>query len=174
MSQIKIAVSSCLLGNRVRYDGGHKRNSYLTDTLAHQAELIPICPEVAIGLGVPRPPIQLVQTGSETHAIGVDDPTLDVTQPLQHYARQMLQEFNELSGLILQNRSPSCGLRGVQLIEDSRTTLHGSGIFAHTITQANPQLPVIESESLDDPELRNNFLRRVTIYQQKRQQIDGR
>jgi uncharacterized protein YbbK (DUF523 family) len=102
---LKIGISACLLGERVRYDGGHKRNQMLLDYLALRYALVPICPEVAAGLGVPRPPVQLVARGVEIRAVGVLDEQLDVTRPLIEYGRQVIAGEG-LCGFVFKSRSP--------------------------------------------------------------------
>ena len=89
IEKIRIGVSSCLIGERVRYDGDHKRDAFIADTLGAAFELVPVCPEVAVGMGVPRPPIRLVGDTLQPRALGVDDPGLDVTAPLVAYGRRM-------------------------------------------------------------------------------------
>ena len=115
VKKIKVGISSCLLGESVRYDGGHKRDDYIIDTLTQHFDLIGVCPEVAIGLGVPRPPIQLVETRTGTSVLSVDDPTNDVTARLSRFASRTSVELSDVCGYIFKSGSPSCGLQAVPL-----------------------------------------------------------
>ncbi|MBI3900475.1 MAG: DUF1722 domain-containing protein [Gammaproteobacteria bacterium] len=161
---IRIGVSSCLLGEPVRYDGGHKRDAYITRTLARLVELVPICPEMAIGLGVPRPPIQLVGDPAAPRAVGVVDPSLDVTQSLAAYGRQTAHRLDDISGYLLKSRSPSCGMERVKVQRARSMVRAGRGIFASALMTARPLLPVEEDGRLADPLLRDNFWERVFAY----------
>jgi uncharacterized protein YbbK (DUF523 family) len=109
IEKIRIGVSGCLVGERVRYDGEDKRDAFIADTLGAAFELVPVCPEVAIGMGVPRPPIRLVGDPLHPRALGVDDPALDVTAPLTAYGRRMAVELDDIGAYIFKSRSPSCG-----------------------------------------------------------------
>lgn len=99
--RVKLGVSSCLLGQEVRFDGGHKRDTFIVSSLSKFVDYMPICPEVAIGMGIPRRPIRLVGAPDRPKAVGTDDPTLDVTDRLQSFARSQVQTFGDLSGYIL-------------------------------------------------------------------------
>jgi len=161
---IRLGVSACLLGQEVRYDGGHKRSQTLLHHLVDQYELLPICPEVAAGLGVPRPPVQLVLRDGEIRALGVADERLDVTRPLIEYGQQLLAEQLGLCGYIFKSRSPSCGLGSTPIRgEDGRIT-HGHGLFARQLIAALPLLPVIDEEQLEHEQLRHNFMRQIAAY----------
>lgn len=162
--KIPIAVSSCLLGQEVRYDGGHKHNGYLTQTLGRYFEYIPFCPEVAIGLGIPRPPIRLVHIGGQTRAQGVKDPQLDVTAQLQDYAHKVVPQLAGVCGYILKRASPSCGMERVKVYSNNNIYGSDSGIYAAALMQAMPELPIEEEGRLMDPVLRENFIERVFVY----------
>jgi uncharacterized protein YbbK (DUF523 family) len=112
---VSVAASSCLFGEEVRFDGGHKHNGYLTKALARHRKLIPFCPEVAIGLGVPRRPIRLVKKGEEVRVVGVDDSALDVTKDLAAYGHAVAVRLNDVSGYIFKRGSPSCGMERVKV-----------------------------------------------------------
>jgi uncharacterized protein YbgA (DUF1722 family)/uncharacterized protein YbbK (DUF523 family) len=162
---IRVATSSCLLGEEVRYDGGHKHNGYLTKTLARYFEFIPFCPEVAIGLGVPRPPIRLVSVAGGVRVAGVDDPALDVTEDLVSYGNTVAARLNDVSGYVFKRGSPSCGMERVRVYSDKGMPVDsGAGLYAQTIMQALPLLPVEEEGRLMDPVLRENFIERVFVY----------
>ncbi len=164
---LKIGVSACLVGELVRYDGGHKRNQMLLDYLALRYVLVPICPEVAAGLGVPRPPVQLVKRGAEVRAVGVLDERLDVTRPLIEYGRQVTATAMGLCGFVFKGRSPSCGLGTTPIRTEGGGHHPGNGLFAEQIVQAWPELPVIDEELLQQPLLRQLFLQQVDAYGQR-------
>ena len=107
--EIRMGISSCLLGEEVRFDGGHKRDRFIVGTLSQFFRFVPVCPEVAIGLGTPREPIRLVSVGDDVRVRGVRTPDLDVTQPLRDYGREMADRLRDISGYILKRGSPSCG-----------------------------------------------------------------
>lgn len=164
-SKIKVGISSCLLGQEVRYDGGHKRDPYINGTLTKYFDFIPVCPEVAIGLTVPRPPIHLVKQDGEIHVLGVSDPGIDVTDRLHAYGKEMGERLDHISGYILKCRSPSCGMDGVEVYdEQGRSRGKGMGAFAYSLMKKLPLLPVEEEERLGDARLRDNFIMRVFVY----------
>ena len=172
MHKIEIGVSSCLLGEEVRYDGGHKRNVYITGTLSQYFDFQPICPEMAIGLGVPRPTIRLVDMGSGIRAVGVNDASLDVTDKLRTFSQETVDTLQAISGYILKKDSPSCGMERVRVYNSSEMPeKRGRGIFADTLINSMPNLPVEEEGRLMDPVLRENFLERVFIYYRWQQLI---
>jgi len=165
MHKIKVGVSGCLLGEEVRYDGGHKRNIYITETLSLYFDFKPICPEAAIGMGIPRPPIQLMESESGIQAVGVEDPNLNVTNKLREFAQLMADSLASVSGYILKKDSPSCGMVGVRVFNrKDMSEKSGRGIFADTLIKVLPNLPVEEEGRLLDPVLRENFIERVFIY----------
>ena len=161
---IRLGISSCLLGQKVRYDGNHQRDGYITLTLRKYFEFVPVCPEVAIGLGVPRPPIRLVGSPAAPRAVGVVDPTADVTRKLADYGARMAHALDDISGYILKSRSPSCGVERVKVYGGRGRVRNGRGVYAAAFRARQPLLPVEEEARLGDPELRNNFIERVFAY----------
>ncbi|UPQ80923.1 DUF523 and DUF1722 domain-containing protein [Pseudomonas knackmussii] len=163
---IKIGISSCLLGNPVRFNGGHKESRLCSETLAHHFEFVPVCPEVAIGLGTPREPIRLVGDPDSPRAVGTKNPDLDVTEALTAYGKRIAAELTDLSGYILMQKSPSCGMERVKVYQANGHPVEGggSGLFAHALMQARPDLPIEEDGRLNDPVLRENFLTRIFAY----------
>lgn len=162
---VRIGISSCLLGQNVRYDGGNTENTYVTEELARQFEFVPYCPEVAIGMGIPRPPIQLVDCDGEIHALGIDNPAMDLSLPLSEYGKHVASEIHDLSGFIFKRNSPSCGINDVKVLTaNNHYELRGQGIFAQQIIQHLPSLPVIDEQQLMHKTLRQNFLENVKIY----------
>lgn len=169
-NRIAIGISSCLLGKRVRYDGNHKRDGYIADILSEHFKFIPFCPEVAIGLGVPRATIQLRQTSHGVRAIQPDDAQRDVTPALAAYGRKIGQSETAISGYIFKARSPSCGMARVKVYDRTGSPSGVSaGIYAHALRESQPLLPTEEEGRLNDPDLRDNFIERVFVYHRWRQ-----
>lgn len=163
--KIPVGISSCLLGNEVRYNASHCRDAYINGTLSGFFEFYPFCPEVGIGMGVPRPTIRLMGEGGEVRVVGVKDATLDVTDSLREYTRKHLDEVKPLSGFIFKKGSPSCGMERVKIYNSKgMPQSSGSGIFAGGVMAAFPGLPVEEEGRLGDPHLRENFVQRVFVY----------
>jgi len=167
---IKIAISACLLGHSVRFNGGHKESQLCTQTLAQHFAFIPVCPEVAIGLGTPREPIRLVGDPAAPKAIGTVHRERDVTQPLAQYGQQMAAALTGISGYILMQKSPSCGMERVKVYQENGYPAGGAaGVYTQAFAQANPDLPMEEDGRLNDPVLRENFLVRVFAHAQWQQ-----
>jgi len=164
-ARIRIGISSCLLGQAVRYDGGHKHNGYITESLGQFFDFVPYCPEVAIGLGVPRPPIRLVSSAQGLRARGVKDTSLDVTDRLLAYADKVTPELRDLSGYILKQGSPSCGMERVKVYgRQGRSAVTSPGLYAGALMAHIPELPFEEEGRLMDPLRRANFVERVFVY----------
>ena len=162
---IRLGVSACLLGARVRFDGGHKRNRFLVEELGTHFEFVSFCPEVAIGLGTPRPSIRLVGDVQAPRAVSSKGDGLDVTEALRVYSARTAQRLDGLCGFVFKKDSPSCGMERVKVYGDSGMAQRdGAGIFAQAVQQANPLLPVEEEGRLNDPGLRENFVSRVFVY----------
>lgn len=162
-AKIPVAISSCLVGEHVRYDGGHKYDPFINRQLAGFFEFRPFCPEVAIGLGIPRAPIRLVATADGVRVRGVQDDSLDVTDRLDAYGKKVAGKLDEVCGYIFKSRSPSCGMERVKTWRENGAPgkSDGIGAFAASIMQAHPNLPVEEEGRLNDPGLRDNFIERV-------------
>lgn len=162
---IKIGVSSCLLGHNVRFDGGHKQNRFITDVLVQQFDVLPFCPEMAIGLGAPRAPIRLQQSSGGVRALNIKDSSQDYTEVLQRLARDRVPMMKNLSGLIVKKDSPSCGMERVKVYDANTVPARrGRGVFTMTVMKHLPLLPVEEEGRLNDPILRESFLQRVFVY----------
>ncbi|MBF0456060.1 MAG: DUF523 and DUF1722 domain-containing protein [Magnetococcales bacterium] len=161
-----IGVSQCLLGEEVRYDGGHKREEYLVNTLGQYVTFIPICPEVEAGFGVPREPLQL--EGDPLNPQVISHRTRrDLTKPLAEASANLVSHLAKtpLHGLILKKNSPSCGLQRVRVYQNSsRPGGKGVGLFAHGLLNALPLLPVEEEGGLKEPKGRENFIEKVFVY----------
>ena len=175
LEKVQVGVSSCLLGEEVRFDGGHKRDAYLTGTLASYFDFVPFCPEAAVGLGIPRQPIRLVRRGVSVRAVGVKTPELDPTDQLAAYAEATTGQLSHISGYIFKKASPSCGMERVKVYnEKGMPEQNGVGIYAGVLMQRLPLLPVEEEGRLGDAVLRENFIERVFVYHRWQQMMrDG-
>jgi uncharacterized protein YbgA (DUF1722 family)/uncharacterized protein YbbK (DUF523 family) len=150
----------------VRYDGGHKRDAFLTDTLGRYVEWVPVCPEVELGLGIPRPAIRLEGDPDDPHLV---DPGsgADHTQAMKRLARARVAQLagQDLSGYVLKKSSPSCGMERVKVHgRAGAPSRRGTGIFAQALMARLPLLPVEEEGRLQDPALRENFIERAFAY----------
>lgn len=173
-SGIRIGISACLLGQEVRYDGGHKRADYLRD-LGADIEWVPVCPEVEMGLGTPREPMDLVRRGGSVRMITAET-GIDHTETLQQWAAQRLEALAsaDLSGYVLKADSPSCGMEQVTTFDETgQSSRDGRGLFAAALMERFPRLPVEDERRLSDPGVREDFMRRVTAYHAARQQQTG-
>lgn len=162
----RIAISACLTGHSVRYNGGHKASDLCRKQLEQHFDWLPVCPEVAIGLGVPRDPIRLVGNPEQPEVVGTRDPGKDLTDPLRTYGEQMANELDDICGYIFMQKSPSCGLERVKVYQDNgHPAVHGGrGVYAQAFCALRPDLPVEEEGRLHDPVLRENFISRVYAY----------
>jgi uncharacterized protein YbgA (DUF1722 family)/uncharacterized protein YbbK (DUF523 family) len=160
---IRLGVSACLLGESVRYDGGHKKDAFLTDVLGAYVEWVPVCPEVEIGLGVPRPTLRLIGRPDSPRLVQ-EDTGVDLTPRMQAYATRRVRELERLAldGYVLKRASPSCGLFRVRVYRDGGGPgADGRGLFAAALVAALPLLPVEEEGRLTDAGIRENFIERV-------------
>jgi uncharacterized protein YbbK (DUF523 family) len=170
---VRIGVSSCLLGHEVRYDGGHKRSRFVADVLAAHFELVPVCPEVEAGLGLPRPAMRLVQEGDLVRVREVESGR-DHTRALESHAKRRVAELRrmDLCGYVLKSGSPSCGMQRVKLHrEEGPAQMNGVGVFAAALRSALPLLPVEEEDRLADAALRERFIERVLAYRRLRDPV---
>jgi uncharacterized protein YbgA (DUF1722 family)/uncharacterized protein YbbK (DUF523 family) len=168
---IRIGISSCLLGQEVRFDGGHKRDPFLTDTLGSQVEWVPVCPEVEMGLGTPRETLRLVRSGGASTPLRmITTRTLvDHTDGMNRWAAKRLEELardtEDLCGYVLKKDSPSCGMERVKTYRTGgMPERNGRGLYATALMRRFPTLPVEEEGRLNDPRLRENFIERVFAY----------
>jgi len=173
---LRIGISSCLLGNEVRYDGGHKRDRFLTDLPADFVEWVQVCPEVELGMGVPRPPLRLVREAGEVRMVEIDS-RRDHTRAMERHSARRVGELRKLglSGYILKRASPSCGMERVEIHRATgMPESSGRGLFAAALLDACPLLPVEEEGRLKDLRLRENFIERVFAYRRLRALFRGR
>jgi uncharacterized protein YbgA (DUF1722 family)/uncharacterized protein YbbK (DUF523 family) len=154
------------MGVEVRFNGGHKESHLLTRTLNQYFDFVPACPEVAIGLGIPRETIRLVGDPQHPQAVGTVHRDLNVTQALADYGADMAGKMDDICGYIFMQKSPSCGLERVKVYRDNGSPFDegGRGIYAQAFCERHPNLPVEEDGRLNDPVLRENFITRVYAY----------
>jgi uncharacterized protein YbbK (DUF523 family) len=153
---VRIGISSCLLGEEVRYDGEHKRDPYLVQTLGPMVEWVPVCPEVEVGLGTPRESIRLVRDAKELDALRLvtGKTGIDLTTRMRRYARQRVRELakENLSGYILKKDSPTCGMARVKVWQEKgMAERNGRGLFAAELIRQFPNMPTEEEGRLRDP-----------------------
>lgn len=167
-NKIKIAVSSCLLGEAVRYDGTGKHIEYITEQLSQEYNLISLCPEMAVGMGVPRPPIHLVERGDSIQALDIEHPAINMTKALSEYGNVVIEAHSDICGYIFKKNSPSCGTKNVKVLNAQGIYEHkGQGIYAGIITKALPLLPVIDEEDCFDKKRMEFFLQNVILYSER-------
>ena len=160
-----VAISSCLTGQAVRYDGLHKFTPLLIHSLAQKVKLLPVCPETAIGLSVPRNKIQLTYQQGQVRVLDTVDPRIDLTALLRDYALDLIKE-HKLSGLVLQEKSPSCGVNNCKLFSDNGGIIGlSSGLFAATMIEQQPLLPICCAVDLQNKRAILNFIKQVFNYQ---------
>ena len=171
--RLRIGISQCLLGDHVRYDGGHKRDALLADTLSQSVEWVTVCPEVEAGLGVPREPMRLGGTAVSPRLVTITT-NVDHTAAMQQFSARRLRELErlDLSGFVLKARSPSCGIGDVPLVSAQGVeTSEGIGLFAQALIAHFPLLPVEDEDRLHDPQILKDFLKRVSGYRNSRDHV---
>jgi uncharacterized protein YbgA (DUF1722 family)/uncharacterized protein YbbK (DUF523 family) len=171
---IRIGISACLLGDEVRFDGGHKRDRFLTDTLGPFVEWVKVCPEVEMGLGTPRETLRLVADNGTLRLITTRT-QIDHTDGMNAWAAERVVELadEQLSGYVLKKDSPSCGMARVKVYGLPMPERSGRGLFATALMERFPNLPVEEEGRLSDPRLRENFIERVFAYRRLRDVFAG-
>ncbi len=162
-SDIRIGISSCLLGEPVRYDGGHRRNDDILNALGRRFTFVPVCPEVEVGMGVPRETLRLIGD-PEAPRMVTTQTGIDHTDRMLAFARERVRQLEAmgLSGYIFKSRSPSCGMEGVEVYSEGREpSREGRGLFARVLVEHFPGMPVAEERHLSDPALREAFIKQV-------------
>jgi uncharacterized protein YbbK (DUF523 family) len=168
----RVGISRCLLGDEVRYDGGHKRDAVLLEALGRYVEWVPVCPEVEMGMATPREPIRLVlapdgvASGPYRVRLVAVNSGRDWTDAMDSWRRTRLRELAQarLSGYVLKQDSPSCGMEGVRVHTNGFATRAGRGLFAEALIDAMPDLPIEEEGPLHDERVRERFLQRVAAH----------
>src|SRR5947208_30093 len=165
MAPLRLGISACLLGQAVRYDGGHKRDPFLAETLGRFVEWVPVCPEVELGLGVPREPIRLEGDAAAPRLVAASS-RRDLTRAMTRLARARAAELARLDlvGYVFKKDSPSCGMERVRVHGGGRPLRRGTGLFARALMERLPLLPVEEEGRLRDAALRASFIERVFAY----------
>jgi len=172
----RVGISRCLLGDEVRYDGGHKRDDVLVSTLESLVEFVAVCPEVEAGMGTPREPVDLVASddgvtagAARVRLLGVRSRT-DWTETMTMFSATRVRELLEqdLDGYVLKADSPSCGLEYVRVDRIGAVSRDGRGLFAQSLVKAFPDLPIEEERRLSDPAVRQEFIARVFAHQRRR------
>ena len=159
----QLGVSACLLGQKVRFDGGHKTSRFLLDDCSRFFDLHPVCPEVELGLGIPRPVIQLREFEQQVRLVYSKNTDQDLTDDMYAFSEQRIAQFETLDGFVFKKDSPSCGMERVP-VYDNVTGMRerkGRGLFAETFMRMNPLVPVEDEGRLNDKSIRENFLERV-------------
>jgi len=172
---IRIGISSCLLGQQVRFDGGHKRDPFLVETFGRYVEWVTVCPEVEAGFGTPRESMRL-SDASGTLRLVTTRTDVDHTEQMSRYvaARVPALAKHDMCGYVLKKGSPSCGMERVKVYGRGGPAGSGRGLFAEALLHAFPHLPVEEEGRLNDPRLRENFVERVFAYRRLRSLFSGR
>ncbi len=160
---IRIGISACVFGQRVRFDGGHKANQFVTKELAPYFEFLPVCPEVGMGLPVPRPAIRLVSDQERIALVETKDSSKDHTSALEGYSENKVAQLKSqsLCGYIVCAKSPTCGMEKVKVYTNHDVEKNGVGLFTQVLMREMPWLPVEEDGRLNDALLRENFITRV-------------
>jgi uncharacterized protein YbbK (DUF523 family) len=172
---LRIGISSCLLGEAVRWDGGHKRDRFIADRLSRHLECVPICPELEAGMGVPREALRLVGSEEAPRMVGVRSGK-DWTVAMREYARTRVRQLEamDLAGFVLKKDSPSCGMERVRVHSGKGSpSRRGVGLFARELVIHLPLLPVEEEGRLQDPVLRKNFIERIFAYRRLKDLLDS-
>jgi uncharacterized protein YbgA (DUF1722 family)/uncharacterized protein YbbK (DUF523 family) len=173
MEKIKIGVSACLLGEQVRYDGGHKLDRYITETLGQYVEYVPVCPEVECGLGIPRESMHLEGDPLAPRLVTINSKK-DVTAMMVRWARDRVKtlEKDDLCGFIFKSNSPSSGMERVRVYDEKEVPRKiGVGIFARIFMEHFPLLPAEDEGRLHDPKLRENFIERIFVFKRWRETL---
>ncbi|WP_298771986.1 DUF523 and DUF1722 domain-containing protein [uncultured Shewanella sp.] len=163
--KIQIGISACLLGEKVRFDGGHKASQYCKKELKPHFDFVPVCPEMAIGMGAPRKSIRLIRDNENLY-VRSQDASLDVTDKLIEFSENKVEQLGFLGGYILCAKSPTCGMERVieyQLGSNNGSKV-GVGVFARALMDKYPYLPVEEEGRLHDLRIRENFFTRIYAY----------
>ena len=174
--KVKLGISSCLLGHKVRYDGGHKLDRYLANTLGEYAEFVPVCPEVECGFPIPRESLRLVGDPARPRLVTTRTGQ-DFTDTMARWASRRVAELEreDLCGYIFKSGSPSSGMQGVKIYDANGVPSNrGVGMFAMAFTKHFPLLPVEQESRLHDPRLRENFIERIFAFQRWRNLVEKR
>jgi uncharacterized protein YbgA (DUF1722 family)/uncharacterized protein YbbK (DUF523 family) len=173
MEKIRIGVSTCLLGEAVRYNGGHAHDRYVTETLGQYMEFVPVCPEMEAGFGLPREPVHLEGDPASPRLVTVRTQK-DLTDTMMNWAQRRVRELEkeDFCGFIFKSKSPSSGMERVKVYTDKGMAVKkGIGLFARAFMEHFPLIPVEEEGRLHDPHLRENFIERIFTLNRWRQML---
>lgn len=161
-----LGVSACLMGQAVRFDGGHKQSKFILNELSRHIDFVSTCPELEAGFGLPRPTMQLRMVKDETRLVYSKHPDIDITVQMKDFAVKKVETLSEVDGFIFKKDSPSCGVFRVPVVthKDGMKERNGVGIFADSFQQRFPLIPVEDEGRLNDAALRENFFERVYAY----------
>ena len=174
VEKIILGVSTCLLGEPVRYDGGHKLDRFLRDTLGRYVEYVGVCPEVECGLGVPRESMHL-EGDPQAPRLVTTRTKRDVTDQMTAWAKRRVEELEQanLCGFIFKSNSPSSGMERVNVFDSNGMPRKvGSGLFASIFMQHFPLIPVEDEGRLHDPVLRESFIERIFVFKRWREMVE--
>lgn len=162
-NMIKIGISACVLGEKVRFDAGHKVSKFVTKELSPYFEFLPVCPEVGAGMPVPRPTIRLISNEERISLVETKDPSKDHTEQMESYCENKVAQLEQeqLRGYIVCAKSPTCGMERVKVYKKQGAENDGVGLFTKQLMKSMPWLPVEEDGRLNDPILKENFITRV-------------
>ncbi|MDW6005033.1 YbgA family protein [Vibrio mangrovi] len=164
-TKIPVGVSSCVIGQRVRFDGGHKKNHFVTESLASFLEFVPVCPEIGAGMSVPRPTIRQFEQEGAIRLVETKNDAMDYTGQLSVFTDTALSELsrlqNPLCGYVVAAKSPTCGMQQVKVYHKNGVRKGGVGLYTQRLMEKMPWLPIEEDGRLNDPNLRENFILRV-------------
>ncbi len=172
-NRITLGISSCLLGESVRYDGGHKLDRFIRDTLGKYVEFVPVCPEVECGMSIPREALRLVGDPDSPRLL-TQKTNQDFTEQMQTWGKKCLWQLEEMNlcGYIFKSRSPSSGMERIKVYQENGMPVNkGVGIWARMFMDHFPELPVEDEGRLHDPKLRDNFITRIFVFKRWRELV---
>lgn len=173
---LRLGISRCLLGDEVRFDGGHRRDNFLTDVLGRYVEWVPVCPEVEAGLGTPREAMRLVGDPLHPRLVTIES-GIDHTKALEKMSVRRIRELKglDLSGYVFKKNSPSCGIEQVRIYnEQGKQNGNGVGLFARSFIEQFPLIPVEDEGKLCEPTIRENFIERIFCYRRWQDFMQGK
>jgi uncharacterized protein YbbK (DUF523 family) len=159
-----VGISTCLLGENVRHDGGNKLNRYLRDTLGKYVDYLPVCPEVECGMSVPREAVHLADINGDIHLVTVKT-NIDMTEKMNSWIKKHIKDLSkkQLCGFIFKSKSPSCGLSDAEVVRKKGIEKNGTGLFAKFFIESFPMIPVVDEKVLNDLDPRENFIKQIFL-----------
>jgi uncharacterized protein YbgA (DUF1722 family)/uncharacterized protein YbbK (DUF523 family) len=175
MGEIKVGISTCLLGEPVRYDGGHKLDRFLTGTLGRFVTFVPVCPEVESGMPIPREAMRLTGDPARPRLVTIRTGR-DLTDQMTAWGTRKMRELEkeQLCGYIFKSRSPSSGMERIKVYNEQGVPAPvGVGIWARMFMERFPEIPAEDEGRLNDPVLRENFIQRIFVFKRWREMVEG-